>query len=104
MPLQGHWDRLQTPVRQTTGRERRIVWVFGAVLAAAALGAIIVAIATSGPSLPAGCIQVEVPSTMGGSTTRFCGQDAASFCRSPAAHKPPLDATALPKCRDAGYR
>ena len=90
-------------MRETTARERRIVWVFGALLGAAAVAAIVVAIATSGPSVPAGCVQVEVPSTMGGSTTRFCGQNAAAFCRGPVAHKPPLSATALPRCRDAGY-
>jgi hypothetical protein len=91
-------------VRATTRRERRILGVFAGLLGVAAVAAIIVSIASSGPSLPAGCIQVEVPSTMGGSTTRFCGQDAASFCRSSAAHTPPLNSTALPKCRDAGYR
>jgi hypothetical protein len=103
VPLQGQWQRINTPLRKTTARERRIVWVFSALLGAAAIATIVVAIATSGPSLPAGCIQVEIPSTMGGSTTRLCGQDAASFCRSPAAHSPPLNGTALPKCRDAGY-
>lgn len=103
MPLQGQWQRIQTPVRATTRRERRLVWGFCALLGAAAIATIIVAIATHGPSVPAGCIQVEVPSTMGGGTTRLCNQDAAAFCRSPAAHTAPLDATALPKCREAGY-
>jgi hypothetical protein len=104
VPLQGQWQRIQTPVRATTPRERRIVWAFSALLGAAAIATIIVAITTSGPSVPAGCIQVEVPSTMGGGTTRLCDQNAASFCRSPAAHSAPLDATALPKCREAGYQ
>ena len=104
MPLQGHWDRVNTPLREVGGRERRTVWIVAGLLAAGAIAAIIVAIATSSPPIPAGCIQVEVPSTMGAGTSRFCGGAAADFCRSEAANSPPLNATALPKCRQAGYR
>jgi hypothetical protein len=108
MPLEGHWERLNTPVRDTTSRERLLVRVVLAVLVMAAVATVIVAIATrdngtSGSPLAAGCIRIEVPSTMGGSASDLCGSQAASFCRSEAAHSPPLDDTALPKCRDAGF-
>jgi hypothetical protein len=103
MPLEGHWARVNTPLRETTGRERRIVWVAGALLAIAALAAVIVAISSSSPSTPAGCIRVDLPSTMGGGTPQLCGNAASSFCASHAAHTRPLNETALPKCREAGY-
>lgn len=108
MPLQGHWERVNTPVRELMPRERRLVRAALVLLAAAAVGIAVVAIATSGNGtggtpLAPGCIRIEVPSTMGASASDFCGQHAASFCRGPIAHKPPLDATALPKCREAGY-
>ena len=108
MPLEGHWERVNTPVRQLTGRERRLVRAALVLLALAVVAVAIVAIATkssgtSGKPLGAGCIRIEAPSTMGAGASDFCGQHAASFCRGPIAHKPPLDATALPRCRTAGY-
>jgi hypothetical protein len=103
MPLQGHWDRVNTPVRATTLRERRILLVFGALLAAAIVAAVIVAIGSSSPKTPAGCARIEAPSTMGGGSSTLCGSTLRSFCVSAAAHSPPLNATALPKCRAAGY-
>lgn len=108
VPLQGHWDRVNTPLRKTTRRERALVRAVLALLAVAAVAATVVVIAasgngTSGTPLAPGCIRIEVPSTMGGGTSDFCGARAASFCRGRATHEPPLDATALPKCRAAGY-
>ena len=103
MPMEGHWARVNTPLRETTGRERRIVWVLTALLAAAVIAGTIVAIGSSNPSTPAGCIRVDLPSTMGGGTPQLCGKAAASFCASEAANSRPLNETALPKCREAGY-
>jgi hypothetical protein len=101
--MQGHWARVNTPLRETTGRERRIVWVGAGLLAIAAVIAAIVAIGSSNPSLPAGCIRVDLPSTMGGGTPQLCGKTASSFCASEVAHSRPLNETVLPKCREAGY-
>jgi hypothetical protein len=103
VPLEGHWQRINTPVRATTGRERRIVAIAAGLLLSVAIVAVILVISSSSPSTPAGCIRVDLPSTMGGGTPQLCGQSAASFCRSPAAHGEPLNTTALPRCRDAGY-
>jgi hypothetical protein len=57
----------------------------------------IVAIGSSNPSTPAGCLRVDLPSTMGG-TPQLCGNTAASFCASNAA--PPVRSTRQP-CRSA---
>jgi hypothetical protein len=108
MPMERHWDRLNTPVRETTGREKLLVRAILWVLALAAIATVIVAIATrengtSGSPLAAGCIRIEVPSTMGGSASDLCGTTARQFCASTAAHTEPLEHTALPKCRTAGY-
>jgi hypothetical protein len=107
VPLEGHWQKVNTPLRETTSRERLLVRVVIAVLAVAAVGTVIVAIATSdngtsGRALEPGCIRVELPSTMGAVASDLCGRTAREFCRSPAAHTEPLNHTALPKCRDAG--
>ena len=108
MPLEGHWERVNTPLRETTPREkllvRAVLWIVGAAAVATVVVAIITSgNGTSGSPLAAGCIRIEVPSTMGGSASDLCGAKAASFCTSAPAHSPPLNATALPKCRDAGY-
>ena len=103
MPLEGHWARVNTPLRKTTSREKRILWVVLALVAAACIAGALVAFGSSSAPTPKGCIRVEVPSTMGASASTICGDGAASFCRSAPAHKPPLNATALPKCRDAGF-
>ena len=103
MPLEGHWARVNTPLRKTTSRERRILWILVAVLAVAAIAGTVVAIGSSSPSTPTGCIRVEIPSTMGASASTICGDKAASFCDSPAMHSAPLNKTALPKCREAGF-
>lgn len=107
MPLQGHWDRVNTPLRETTGRERLLVRVLLAVVGIAVLAAIVMAIATgsgsNGGGTAEGCVRVDVPSTMGGSTIHACGSRAAEFCRGPIAQDPALRGVALPQCREAGY-
>jgi hypothetical protein len=101
VPLQGHWQRVNTPLRETTTRERRIVLVVAALVGIAVIASIIVAIGSSSPSTPSSCIRLEVGSTMGGGTTTLCGGAAAKFCRGPAAHG---EQGYLAKCREAGYR
>jgi hypothetical protein len=102
VPLQGHWQKVNTPLRETTRRERLLLRIVVAVSAIAAVVLVIVAISSSSPSTPAGCIHVELPSTMGAVASDLCGKTAREFCQSTAAHTEPLNHTALPKCRDAG--
>jgi hypothetical protein len=104
VPMEGHWKRVNTPLRETTARERLLVRGLLAVLAAAALAALVVLIATSGGSSGSSdCVDVDVPSTMGGSAIHACGSDARTFCSGPLAHSADLRARALPECRDAGF-
>jgi hypothetical protein len=78
MPLEGHWQRQNTPLRALARRELR------ALVAAAVLIAAIVAIvvATSGGSsgVKAGCLDVTVASTTGGARVHACGAEAKRFC------------------------
>jgi hypothetical protein len=102
VPLQGHWQRVNTPLRKTTLRERRILWVAVALLAAACVAGGIVAFGSSSPATPAGCIHLEAPSTMGGVASDICGNDAKNLCTGQNARTDPLSATILPQCRKAG--
>jgi hypothetical protein len=108
VPLEGHWQRVNTPLRDTTPRERLLVRGLLAALSAGVIVTVVVLIATGGGSgagsaSGAHCVQVDVPSTMGGSGIHACGSDAAAFCRGPLAHSSDLRGRALPACRAAGY-
>jgi hypothetical protein len=101
VPLESHWRRVNTPLRETTLRERRILLVVGGLLALAVVVGVIAFVSngSSSPPTPAGCVRLEVGSTMGGVTTQLCGSTATKFCGSPAAHS---DESYLGKCREAG--
>jgi len=89
MPLQGHWERQNTPLRRLSRRERRLAVAVTAVLAlSVAIGTFFV-INDSPAAVPAGCVDVEVGSTMGGGKLRICGRDAVRTCRSYAARNDP---------------
>jgi hypothetical protein len=81
MPLEGHWDRLGTPL---SGRERRLLAILAGVAAAVVIGVGVYA-ATDGSHHRAGCIDVTVPASVGGATIHRCGADAARFCRAQGA-------------------
>jgi hypothetical protein len=104
MPLQDHWKRVNTPLREVGSRERRIVLIGGGALAIACVVLLFVAISSSKPSPGPGCIEVDLPSTMGAVSNQPCGEEARQFCNSPAVDRPPLDETVLPRCREAGLR
>jgi hypothetical protein len=100
MPLEGHWERQQTPLR--TMERRVLAGVAGAIAIAIAV-VIIVAITGGASAAKAGCIEVTVPSTTGGASARACGKDAARYCDEQASVTG-RDARATQEaCRHAGF-
>lgn len=78
MPVEGHWERANTPLR---ARDRRVL-VVAAVVTVIALAALGVAYALRPAARSdAGCVVANVPSTMGGATVRSCGPQAHQLCR-----------------------
>lgn len=49
-----------------------------------------------------GCVNVTIPSSMGGATFHYCGDAARSFCRSATKGQNQLSRYARPQCQDAG--
>ena len=94
MPVEGHWERANTPLR---ARDRRVLVVVAAVLVVIGLG-IAYAMRPAARS-NAGCIVVDVPSTMGGATVRNCGAAAHDFCRTQGK----LDRTVAAACVTQGF-
>ena len=96
MPVEGQWQRANTPLSR---RDKRLLAAL-ATLAATGLVAVGIAFAmhSSSPS-EAGCVSVDVPSTMGGARLRNCGAAAHRFCHTQG----PLDPRIAAACRRQGF-
>jgi uncharacterized membrane protein len=96
VPVEGQWLRARTPLSR---RDKRLLAVTTglAAIAASAAGAFY-ATHPSGRS-DAGCIVVNVASTMGGAEVRNCGAAAHAFCRSQGR----VDRAVAAACRKQGF-
>jgi type II secretory pathway component PulM len=104
MPLEGHFKRVNTPLRQLTKRERSVV-IAGVVVTFAALAALL--LATSGDSRPPpapGCIRASVAGRTGAELIQACGLEARELCaRSAGVDQPQYRAIAA-SCSEQGIR
>jgi hypothetical protein len=101
MPLEGHWQRVNTPLRRLTGRERNIA-IAAVVVTLAACIALIVA--TAGQTRPApgpGCIRALIPHVMGSETLDACGARAEHICQARAGDADPGAISVQEACRRA---
>ena len=102
MPLEGHFRRVNTPLRQLTPRERNVI-VAGLVVMLATLAAIL--LATAGDSRPVttapGCIHV-VSGRTGGEVVAACGAEAKATCARSASFHDPRAEEVTEHCRMAG--
>ena len=102
MPLEGHWNRVNTPVRQLTGRERRIVAGALAFVTALTLAIVLLVATSSTKPPPAGCIDTVVAGVMGGQPVRGCGEQARAICAHHLHGTDPGSHAILADCRRAG--
>lgn len=49
-----------------------------------------------------GCVNFNIPNTMGGALIHYCGSQAAAYCRSAYASSDKLSLLARPQCEQAG--
>jgi predicted metal-binding membrane protein len=90
--------------RRLSRRGKRIVFaVLGSVLAAGLAFGVWSAVAEDqyGPSAN-GCVNVQIPNTMGGATVHKCGADAVAFCRTAYVSTDQLSLLGRPQCELAG--
>src|SRR3954465_13462891 len=86
MPLEGHWRRVNTPLRRLTRRERNVV-IAGVVATLAAIAVLVVAtVGDSRPEPAPGCIYAIVPGATRAPPAAPCGARAKSLC---AKHETP---------------
>jgi hypothetical protein len=104
MPLEGHYRRVNTPLRKLTRRERRVL-VWGTLVTAITIIALLVA--TAGDSQPGpapGCIRVPVAGRTGAELIQACGGEAVSTCRRARGFGGPSGEAILDACTEAGIR
>jgi hypothetical protein len=77
MPLEGHADRLATPL---SSRERRALLGLAGVLAALVIAFALYSVVNHSSSPEAGCIDVVVPASVGGASIHRCGEAARRLC------------------------
>jgi hypothetical protein len=102
MPVEGNWQRQQTPLRRLTRRELRLLQAFAVALALATTAIVAFAIVQRSAPAPAGCIEVTAPSTMGAVNLRICGADAPRWCRQEAGKDDPTARAVQARCRALG--
>jgi hypothetical protein len=72
MPLEGHWQRQNTPVAALPRRDVRALIAGAIVIALIALVAVAGAVIGSSPSASPGCKRVTVAMTTGGAQIERC--------------------------------
>ena len=90
--------------RRLSRRGKLIVFaVLGVVLAAAVAFGVWSAVAEDqyGPSAH-GCVNVQIPNTMGGATVHKCGADAVAFCRTAYVSTDQISLLGRQQCELAG--
>ncbi|MDX6609744.1 MAG: hypothetical protein QOF85_1669 [Solirubrobacterales bacterium] len=104
MPLEGHFKRVNTPLRRLTKRERNVV-IAGVVVTFIALAALI--LATAGDSQPppaSGCIRVSVAGRTGAELIQACGMEARELCARSVGHDEPQFLAIAAGCSDQSIR
>ena len=95
MPVEGQADRVRTPL---AARDRRLLLILGVATALAVAAGVVYALTRPARS-DAGCVEVTIPASVGGSTIRSCGAAAVRFCHTSG----PTDDRIAAACRRAGY-
>jgi hypothetical protein len=102
MPLEGHFQRVNTPLRRLTGRERNVV-VAGTLVTLVAI--LVLILATAGDSRPGpapGCIETVVAGRVGGEPVNGCGAKARAICARAANFDDPRARKVGEACDEAG--
>lgn len=106
MPLEGHYQKVNTPLRQLGARERWIVAIGSLVILVAMLALIFIPSTTEHPftSTQRGCIEVGVAGRVGSEPVIGCGQKAVAICRRAAEFDNPRADTIIGACKEQGIK
>jgi hypothetical protein len=102
VPLEGHWQRTNTPLRKLNPRERRVAI---AAIAATVVALAALLLATGGDSRPGpapGCVSTVVAGRVGGEPVNGCGAKAEAICTRATHFEGARPEKILEACREAG--
>src|SRR3954452_19585962 len=102
MPLEGHWRRVNTPLRRLTKRERNIAIAVVAVTIAGIVALIVATVDDSRPAPAPGCISAIVAGFTGAEPLEACGARARRLCEVHAGQADPRSDAINESCRRAG--
>jgi type II secretory pathway component PulM len=102
MPLEGHWRRINTPLRRLTARERNVAIAAIAVTLAAIVAIVIVTLPNSRPAPAPGCIYAVVAGFTGAEPVEACGARARHICDTRTPEGDPGAAAIRESCHEAG--
>jgi hypothetical protein len=102
VPLEGHFERVNTPLRRLTQRERNVVLATTLVTVATILGLILATAGDSRPGPAAGCVSAVVAGRVGGEPVNGCGEEAKVICARSANYDNPRARTIGEVCDAAG--
>jgi hypothetical protein len=96
MPVEGHWERMNVPLRP---RDRLVLVVAGGLAVVVTVIAVVFALTRGAAHSGAGCVTVGFASTMGGASMHSCGPAAHRLCRTQGK----IDTTVGDACRAQGF-
>jgi hypothetical protein len=100
MPLEGHFQRVNTPLRRLTKRERNVVIIGVAVTFIALLALILATAGDSQPPPAPGCIRASVAGRTGAELIQACGKEARELCARSAGRDEPQYLAIAASCSD----
>jgi hypothetical protein len=110
MPLEGHYRRVNTPLRKLTRRELTVVIAGAAVILIAILALLFLPAHNDRPLLDErggarpGCIEVFVAGRVGNEPVVGCGRRAREICRRAAGFEGQRAETVVDACFAAGVK
>lgn len=103
MPLEGHYNRVNTPLRKLTRREIAVLAAGLAITLIAVLALLFVPGSTERPLAPgANCIEVGVAGRVGNEPVVGCGAKAEAICARAAGFDDARAHTIVAACREEG--
>jgi hypothetical protein len=110
MPLEGHYQRVNTPLRKLQGREIKVLVIGLVVTLAVCLGLLFLPSSShnsfiQGANEPgSGCIEVGVAGRVGNEPVLGCGAKAEAICARAAGFDDPRAHTISAACEHAGVK
>jgi hypothetical protein len=102
MPLEGHWRRINTPLRRLTTRERSVAIAVVGVTLVALVAVIVATLPHSRPAPPPGCISATVAGFTGAEPLEACGGRARRICATRTQEGDPGAAAIRESCHEGG--